>query len=158
MRPVTVDLLHSLEMYPWFEFVGQPVPLAGAAFVKSWTDAISNCTSDRWNEFRLEAKNRLTLQISQRSRERWNHWNRTSDELQPPVVDIVGRKSQSIISENSLPEAFRNSVVWDIALAAAECEFNDLVDSGLPTILLGVYKLGHFPCGLSPNAGELLIF
>lgn len=158
MRSVTVEFLHSLENIPWFDAVGRAVEVEGAVGAKSWAEAISHCTSDAWNDLRLQARNQMTMKIWETSQARWREWNELNREIGPLILDLVSRKSQSVMAENGVRDEFLGSVVHDVALAVMECEYGDLVSPGLPQVILGFYRLGHFPCGVDAATGELIIY
>jgi hypothetical protein len=151
MKPATSQLLQSLETVEWFANVGSPTTGANAAPVRTWDEAVAHCTSHAWHAFRLDAMNDVHSKVWHASRARLDEWNDVNAEMQRRVSELLSRKVDPLIAGWDLPRPaeLRVSVLWDVSMAAMECEYADLLTpGGVFALLVEVYKLGHFPCGV----------
>jgi hypothetical protein len=160
MKPATSELLKSLEDADWFAHVGEPTDdVPGLARVGSWDEALRACTSEAWNDFRLDVQNQITMQIWQASLERWDQWPAVEEVVQRRIWDMVQRKAAHVqVADDEQRMAFYGSIWRDIGLAAIEVEHADLVEPGVAGLLAEVYRLGHFPCGDEEGTGRLVVY
>jgi len=160
MKPATSELLRSLDDAEWFAHVGEPTDgVPGLARVGSWDEALRACTSQAWNDFRLDVQNHTSLQIWEISLERWNQWDAVGDEVGVRIWDMVRRKAAHVpVADDEQRMAFYASISWDLGLAAMEVEHADLVEPGVAGVLAEVYRLGHFPCGDEEGTGRLVVY
>jgi hypothetical protein len=162
MTPATAKLFQSLEAVDWFTSVGLATVDAGlAAPVHSWDEAIAHCTSEAWHGFRLDAMNHLSASVAEASGIQHQRWNDINAEMQAWVSELLARKVDPLIAAWALPSPaeFRVSLLWDVSMAAMECEYADLlVPLGIFGLLTDIYRLGHFPCGIEEATGRLFVY
>lgn len=165
MKPGTAASLSKLESVEWFRAVGQPLdPGPDVATVSSWVKAIGHCASSDWENVQLEAANRHTEILRQRSPARFKEWNATVEQVRPEVVRLVEAKTAGVVAREDMPRHFVASVRWDILHFAMECEYADVLPPAFYASLSYWYFEGRFPCGWEGNLpgeappGHLLIY
>jgi hypothetical protein len=159
MHSTTIAILDQLEKTPWFSRIGTDVG-PSAAVVTSWLEAIEYCGSFEWEAVQLEALNQYRQCLRQRSKERFQLWNDTVDEVKKITRPFVGRKIAAVVHEYNLPEIFSIQVNHDIIGLCMESEYTDVCLPGLFTSIGYWYLNGHFPCGwwgVFPQ-GKLVIY
>lgn len=155
----------ELEGIRWFQSCGQPLPQSlpfPVAQVSGWSQALSLCSDQAWEDVTLEARNRLTEFLHTRHRDAYQQWNHIAaaakSRIDAPVCDLIWRP---FAERQGLGKAFTDAVSWDVLAAVMEHAYRDC--SGRPTFflqLLQVYRTGHFPCGWSGDwpDGMLLVW
>lgn len=159
MHARTSATLEELKRQEWFRSVGV-LDTSTAEVVASWPEAIERCGSPEWQELTLEAANRFTERLFEKSRERFQQWNDTVLAVRPITRALVAEKTRKVIEENDLPVVFLKSVNWDILHLCMEAEYADVHPPGFFASQSYWYANGHFPCGWSgvfPN-GKLIVF
>ena len=59
MQPSTIVALSELTAIDWFSHVGEKIPHERVVGLSSWTAAVAHCSSDEWEQMRLESVNRI---------------------------------------------------------------------------------------------------
>jgi hypothetical protein len=155
--------------YAFFQSVGEPL-VGDVRSVGSWPRASKECSSRKWENCCLMARNALFRGVQTKSWDRAQEWGPLSDELRPLIISSV----DTLLPEAGIPERYRdkvkNQLSWDIMLICFEHEYGDLVKPFFNVPLLDPwYARGHFPCGWDgeefPDAwdgvfrsGRLLVF
>jgi hypothetical protein len=154
----------EMEFVKWFSQCGQPLTLNmpfPVTQVGDWTEAIEQCSDQRWEETTLEARNRLTAFLFTHHRDAYSAWNTITDTVKERVITpLVDRVWQPFAERHRLGKAFVDCVSWDVLAGMMEHEYRCC--SGRPMFflhLLQVYRAGHFPCGWSGEwpAGKLIV-
>jgi hypothetical protein len=146
MIPRATAALRRLEQASWFSRVGiKEGP--GVVVLGSWPEAIEHCDSIEWEDLRLEALNQYREYIVRRSKERWEMWNETVDDVRKITEPFVARKIATIVRAQALPELFRTRVDNDMIGVCMEAEYSDVCPPGFYTYIGDCYFYGHFPCG-----------
>lgn len=159
MHPRTKATLAELTAAAWFRRVGEPVE-GPFVPVKSWDEAIEQCSSLAWENLSLEAANRYREAVLKRSPERYQQWNTIADELRPVVVAFVDRQTRATIEKHGLPKVFKDRVNWDIMHLCMEAEYADVFPPGFFASQAYWYVQGHFPCGWEGKfpVGKLVLY
>lgn len=151
MRSQTMSMLRELEGADWFCNVGRPVegPQGGDVIVaSSWDEAVEQCATNDWANFKLEHANRLTMFLSRHHPGRYNAaWNELAREVKAVSEPLVTRKLDAFVAELGLPKAVDDCVRWDVVSACMELEYADLRPPGFYQSLMSWYLRGRFPCG-----------
>ena len=162
MMPVTLETLERLREPAWFDHVGEPIFDQRVHTLKSWKQAIAECSSARWTNLKLEMANKLTEKLAAQARERFRKWNEVVRELKPITNELVAEKCALVVKENDLPKEFLDSVRWDILSVALEAEYSDIVPVSFYAGNAHWYASGHFPCGWDgiplEKGGHLIVF
>lgn len=114
MRDKTRAILQSIESWPLFEHVGEPIGDPGVVAIGSWSEAVDPRRSYIWECLRLQVKNVTTRTVNARD---W-HWaqglNPLVEEVKQILKPLFGR-IRALGSRLSLPEeAFYHQVAWDL--------------------------------------------
>ena len=141
------EKLNAVFNYPFFRSCGQPLPPT-VTKVPNWEIAVRECTSQKWENCRLMARNALQRLSEERDWNRSNQWNPITDELRPVingfVADLISRNHES----KWITEKLKNDLRWDIMFICLEREYQDVVE---PLFYLPYldpwYSSGHLPCG-----------
>ena len=162
MMPATAATLKQLRESDWFGQVGEPIFDQRVRALKSWKQAIAECTSARWSDLQLEMANRLREKLLSRSKERFRKWNEVVREIRPITNELVAEKCAAVVKANNLPKEFLDSVRWDILSVALEAEYSDIVPVSFYAGNAHWYASGHFPCGWDgiplEKGGHLIVF
>src|SRR5437870_7990214 len=75
--------------------------------VKSWPEAIEQCSSFEWEDLRLEALNQYRECIAERSMERLKLWNEKVREVKKSDGALVDREARADVRESNLPKILR---------------------------------------------------
>lgn len=159
MHPRTIATLEQLEKAQWFSHVGVK-DTESSIVLSSWKEAIEHCSSVEWENLCLEAVNQYRERLLERSKERYNKWNKIVDELKPTTELLVNRKIERVLSEHQLPLVFEQTVQWDILHVCMEAEYADVYPPGYYASQAYWYVKGHFPCGWEGEfpQGKLIIY
>jgi hypothetical protein len=148
MRKETSDVLRSMEDWPWFECVGEPVSDPGVIAVSSWEEAVEPYRSFVWECLRLQVNNVNYSVVLQRDWHQAQRWNPTVVEVKQALKPLLGRV-RALGLRLSLPEkAFYFQVEWDLIGICMETEYAEICPPlfSVP-VLAPWYRGGHFPCG-----------
>jgi len=110
VQPSTIVALSELTAIDWFTHVGEKIPHERVAVLSSWTAAVAHCSSDEWEQMRLESANRMRAAIHRDSEERFRQWKQILDEVKRSTEPLVERKIAAIRQTNNLPIEFENCV------------------------------------------------
>jgi hypothetical protein len=159
MHPRTIATLDELENITWFTRVGVR-DTAAAIVLSSWREAIDHCSSQDWEDLCLEAANQYSERLLERSKEQFQKWNQVAEETGRLIEPLVDRKIAKVVSEESLPNVFRDTVTWTLGHLAIESEFADVYPPGFFASQAYWYVKGHFPCGWQGEFpdGKLIIY
>lgn len=146
MHPRTKATLDELSGAVWFSAVGQSVD-GPSVILKSWDEAIASCSSDEWENLQLEAANRYREAVLSRSRQRYEQWNTSAEEMKKAIVPLVGSKAGPAMEAFGQSRVFRDAVEWDILHLCMESELADVYPPGFFASQAFWYVRGHFPCG-----------
>jgi hypothetical protein len=153
MKTRTKDLLGRLDGSDWFSTVGQPLPepLRGSVIpVSSWVEAVECCSSIEWENFGLEQRNQLTMNLSSHARDRYRKWNDITDSIKKVIEPLVAKKLASVakkIGGATGRKQIQNNVKWDMLGACMELEYSDVREPNFFCGLMELYYAGRFPCG-----------
>ncbi|MEM7347717.1 MAG: hypothetical protein AAF485_26085 [Chloroflexota bacterium] len=159
------DISTRLENIDWFSQCGSSTSLdltPEIMQVKTWIQAVKSSKKRVWENIELEARNQLTLFLSQNHREQYQSWNEILAAHKKTIIEpIIEQRIRPYQVSNNLDESVVHSVRWDILGALME---NSYIDCGHNTFffleLLTVYESGHFPCGWKGewSEGKLIVF
>lgn len=159
MNATTTATLSQLDGVQWFAEVGKPLS-SNIIAIKSWRDAIEQCSSPEWQDVQLEGGNLLREKLFRAAPERLKTWNAIVEDLKQTTIPFVKRKIADVVTAQRFPAHFENSVQWDILHVCCEAEHSDIVPPSFFAGLAYWYMKGHFPCGWEgeiPN-GKLMVF
>jgi hypothetical protein len=133
--------------YPFFRAAGNPLP-PSVSDAKSWTHAVKEYDSRKWENCRLMARNALQRFVEQQNWGRRQDWNPLSDELRPKIVSFI----EELLPKTGLPaevtKKVKDNLSWDIMFICLEQEYSDVVKPFFYIPLLDPwYAAGHCPCG-----------
>lgn len=168
MKPCTEKIFRQLWETVWFSNVGitpkyypnisfseKQVSVPPIELVPSWEKAIKMSQLRKWKELLLEAANQNII-----IRGTIFQWDEIVSEMKENIVPLVVEKTREVVTQQSLPNDFEQSVQWHIEHWFYESECSDIVNPGFFHVLVYWYLQGHFPCGWKGNypEGELIIF
>ena len=147
MKSEVKEKLEKVFEYPFFSAVGEPLP-PSVTSAGSWTHALKECNSSKWENCRLMARNALQRFVEQRNWGRTQDWNPLTNELRPKIASFVDELlSKSPLSPETASK-IRHKLSWDIMMICLEHEYRDTVEPLFYLPLLDPwYASGHFPCG-----------
>jgi hypothetical protein len=165
--PIAINplMLEHIEKIDWFARCGSlftlelSIPYSQVPDLKT---AIRKCSSQRWENATLEARNLLTEYLFLHAKKEFNAcWNilakSTSDFQDAQIVPQL-----QAAFDGKLPKKCLDSVLWDIHSAIMEDAYSCLNHPfRFFAELLRVYEEGHFPCGWTGGEypkGTLLIY
>lgn len=148
MNPNLELKLKSIYAYPFFEAIGRPLPESVLA-ANGWGIAAKKCSSRKWSNCCLIARNTLFDILQRRSWERGvKDLEALSHELGPLINSFVDRLLSKTTLPQSLFEEVKPRVAWDIYFICIEHEYRDLAEPLFYVPCLDPwYAAGHFPCG-----------
>ncbi len=160
MQPSTIVALDELTAIEWFAHVGEKVPHERIVVLSSWKAAVAHCSSDEWEQMRLDSVNRTRATIHRASETRFHEWKQVMDEVKRATVPLVERKVAAVRQANRLPLEFENCVQWDILHYCMEHEYCDILPPGTYRGLAYWYLKGRFPCGWDgqPPDGRMIVY
>ena len=160
LQPSTILALDELTPIDWFTHVGEKIPHERVIVLSSWTAAVAHCSSDEWEELRLESANRMRAAIHRESEQRFHQWKQILDEVKRATEPLVERKVAPVRAANHLPLEFENCVQWDILHYCMEHEYCDMLPPGTYRGLAYWYLRGRFPCGWdgTPPDGRMIVY
>ena len=148
MREVTRAILRTMETWPWFEHVGEPISDPTVIAVNSWDEAVESRRSYVWECLRLQVNNKSHNAVNARDWHRTQSWNEVVGEINQVLKPLFGR-IRTLGAQLSLPEMrFYHQVTWDLLAIGITTEYADVYPPlfSVP-VLLPWYQAGHFPCG-----------
>ena len=105
--------------------------------------AASAFLSREWTDFRHEVGNLLGEAVQRVSSKRYNsEWNKVVHKVSSQVREISREKARSFPGDSA-----EDDIAWDLLGACCEIHFNDIVPSGLFTLMSGCYLQGFLPFG-----------
>jgi hypothetical protein len=155
----------DLESINWFASCGQPISSTvpfPVTIVDSWTVAIELCSKQSWEDFTLEAQNRLTEFLHNYHRSAYQSWNTIVITAKERIVNpLTNRIWRPFSEEHGFGKVMVDCVSWDVLGAIMEHEYRYCSDR--PEFfkhLLQIYRAGHFPCGWNGDwpTGDLLVW
>ncbi len=160
-----LPVLRRIERIDWFAECGAEVKGLDIAFdtVRTWKQAERSCKKRSWDNAQIEYRNQLTEYLFDNCRARLNaEWNPAVREAKAFLSESVTPKLTALQASIGFPQAVIDGVHWDAVAAIMEAyyEFSGH-DAWFATKLLGIYELGHFPCGWTCGVwpvGRLVIF
>jgi len=160
VQPSTTVALYELTGMEWFAHVGEKVPSERVVVLSSWKAAIAHCSSDEWEQMRLDSANRMRAAIHRISEERFKQWKQITDEVKRSTEPLVERKIAGVRELHRLPLEFENCVQWDILHYCMEHEYCDMLPAGTYRGLAYWYMRGRFPCGWDgqPPNGRMIVY
>ncbi len=164
LRDPTLELITRIKAAPLFSRVGEPMDDPSIVRVDSWRRAARVTLTRTWYNVRIEARNRITEQLSDYHRKRYQRWNeivREVDRLLMPTVDAALERIKPLLSLK--PRAwseFSDSIRVDFRGACSETDYSDVVPSDFLQEVANWYVRGHFPCGWegTEESGRLIVF
>ena len=143
----TQALLDELSRFPWFEHVGEPEE-ANVVWVRSWSEAVNACKSQKWESVQLQVRNHLSYVVNTKNYDRFLQWNKLTVEMNERIDAVIMNPVKQVTRRFGLAERFAECVAWDITVSCQEVEFSDVC----PPIfflnnVLPWYRRGHIPCG-----------
>ena len=153
MKSRTSELLSKLERIDWFSRCEEPLEaIAEVQALTEWPQAIEVCFSQQSEDARLEAQNRLSVQLDARHRAAYQTWNPKVRELKPLIASLVRAKATTPVVQARIPEGMDEelcSVIrWDLLGLCMAHEYEDLVGVGkYHELIERFYLAGRFPCG-----------
>jgi len=160
MHPRTIATLAELENACWFSNVGIK-DTSAAIVLSSWGEAIAHCVSNHWQDLIFEAANQYCERLAERSKDRFNNWNKIVGEVKNVTVSFVRRKIETLVQLQNLPPEFERTLQWDILHLCMEAEYSEVYPPGFFASHAYWYVKGHFPCGWQggrfPN-GTLIVY
>lgn len=139
--------LDAILNYPFFQQCGTDLP-NNVTRVRNWEDAVRECTSQKWENCRLMARNVLQHFTEGRAWERSQEWNDIVKELRPLIDSFVTGLLSKTSGPKELLGKLRSDIRWDILFICLEHEYIDVVQ---PVFYLPYidrwYAAGHLPCG-----------
>lgn len=151
----TIATLDKLEAVTWFEKVGVK-EFVNVLHVGSWQEAMRAAASPNWEDLTLEMANQLREKILKVDKKRFEEWNEAVTTIKKFSNALVFDKTFAVLAEFSLGNPFLHSVQWDILHLCMEAEFGDIVEPGFYHAIAFYYLKGHFPCGVSGDAPDLI--
>lgn len=161
MKPVQ-EIYERIAKIDWFSNCGKEINDIGISYepMKDWKTAVQKCKSNVWESVQLEARNILTVALSNNWPNEDRLWNEITDQakelLNIGVIPVI----TEFVNHRQLDIAVLHSVRWDTLAAMMEHAYSPYVKPGFYTELLKVYEVGHFPCGWKGKwpDGTLLIY
>lgn len=146
------DMVARVRAIDWFVHCGESRDFdltMPVDHVKTWSHAIQSLKSRARQDATLQARNQLTVYLSQNHRERYREWNRITDTIKQDVVAPLKENIwEPFRQSHGLDIVFLHSVEWMILAVLME---NAYVDCKHACFffheLLMVYEAGHLPCG-----------
>ncbi|RUT70567.1 hypothetical protein D0817_08815 [Flavobacterium cupreum] len=118
-------------------------------FLTSLDEMQENISSQNWEDFTLEAKNRLTVFLHRNNQNDYQDWNKIAEIVKKnlkPTEEIA----EKFIEKNKLNKSIVDDVLWNIHGAAMENHYFSM-NKKIPVFfkyLLEIYSAGNIPCGL----------
>ncbi|MGB7160272.1 MAG: hypothetical protein WBD40_19550 [Tepidisphaeraceae bacterium] len=164
LREPTLQLIERIKGTELFINVGKPISDSTVDRVDFWRLAAKFSLTRIWYNVRLEARNRITSELSLRHSRRYQRWNDIvdeTDELLLPTINAALERIQPAVKLK--PRAwseFSDSVRVDFRGACHEADYSDVVPSDFYQNLMAWYMRGHFPCGWdgTMESGRLIVF
>jgi hypothetical protein len=147
MKPAIRAKLDEIFSYPFFQSCGHPLPNTVTA-AANWEAAINECTSIKWENCRLMARNALARVIEERAWSRAQEWNAMFEEIRPLRDTFVYTLVRRQPIPGGLAATIQTDLLWDIMGISLEHECRDIVEPFfyLPHVEPW-YAAGHLPCG-----------
>jgi len=154
------SFLERVNSISWFSNCGNkfyidnfPIKLS---FVGSIDEMMKNISSHEWENFTLEARNRLTAFLHKNNCEDYaRKWNRIVDTQKNNLVTIENT-AKKFANEKKLEKVFVSDVNWNVLGAAMESYYIK-INENIPVFfkyLLEVYERGNIPCGWAGKEPE----
>lgn len=128
-------------------------------FVNSWNEVEKSC-NDRWDNIKLEARNKITSYLHENWREQYREWNTVTLEAKYFLKEDVLLRVFQFIKDKDLDENVYESIEWDLLSVMMEYYYRPYTGYGFYTELLKIYENGHIPCGWKGKwpEGKMLIY
>lgn len=138
----------------WFSNCGNEFSIADfpikIKFVDSLDKMMTNLSSVTWENFTLEARNRLTEFLQKRERGSYSgHWNKITD-TNKSKLKVVEKIAREYADKNKLDKVFVDDINWNVLGASMEDHYYS-INSGIPIFfkyLMEIYSQGNVPCGV----------
>ncbi|SFE54707.1 hypothetical protein SAMN04487969_103327 [Paenibacillus algorifonticola] len=162
MKTVTEFYNEQIAEIAWFSKCGEETDLTlhyDFSFVNNWKEAEKSLNS-RWDNFKLEIRNGLTVSLHKEYLEAYRQWNSITIEAKKLLKNGALNDISLFAKNNNLNESVYESVEWDLLTAMMEYAYSPYIEPGFYTELLKVYQSGHIPCGWKGKwpEGQLLVF
>lgn len=146
--PTAQAFLEALAQAPLFASVGQRLPARWKAVaITSWKDALDGKRNQHKANQHLEARNDLTVFLSNHRPADDQRWNEITSKWSPLVKAIVTPVCEDLVRREGLDRSPLNAIQWDCLAACMEYEYAHLRKPAFYHRLAGFYLAGHFPCG-----------
>lgn len=142
------ERLRELRDVKWFSAVGAPVANSPSIrLVSSWDEAFTWCADSVSWWCNVEGKKVLYETLATTHYSRFIQWNNIATATLPKVIELV----QSVILPSRptlvFPEQAQGWIQSQILSGLMELAYRDCFEVKLFTYQLGLYSVGHFPCG-----------
>ena len=164
MPSIQDSYLDEIRSFPWLAKIGE-TPQADLPFsahpASDLAAGIESLCALEWENFTLEARNRLTDDLRQRARQRYNQWNEVTQEAKAKLVTPLAEKVwRPKVSDLGVSGLVVDDLQWNVLAAVMEHAYRE--ESRIEPFfkrLLVVYQNGHLPCGWEGGwpAGRLII-
>jgi hypothetical protein len=146
--PTAQAFVDALAKAPLFAHVGEPRPPRWKAVaITSWKDALNGRRNQHKDNQHLEARNALTMFLSDHRPGDDRRWNDITSKWKPVVAAIVTPVCEELVRRERLPRSPLDDIRWDCLAACMEYEYADVRKPAFYHRLAGFYLAGHFPCG-----------
>lgn len=145
------QVVDTLKNAPLFTRCGQVDSLPVAfpyEFLTSVQKVNESLLAPDWENFTLEARNRLTTYLSKRKPREYNSWNEVTERYKRDLTTFDALV-QELIGRQHIDPVFKHDFDWIVLAMCMEGHYYQ-VDAHLPVLfqqLLPVYEMGHIPCG-----------
>jgi hypothetical protein len=113
----------------------------------NWSIATKYFTSTKWEDTTLQARNAITVHLSNRHQNDYQHWNKLTVQARDQIVKDIMPNILLFQQQSGLPPEFSKCVRWDLLAAVMESTYKRCNPPVFFSKLLTVYESGHFPCG-----------
>ena len=112
-----------------------------------------------WENAMLEARNSITVFLSEHHKARYQDWNQHAALIKESLRDGAWKRMRTELQRRGL-EALASSVEWNTLHAAMLDFYADLDPPRFFADMLGIYEAGHLPCGWVGEwpEGQLVIY
>ncbi|MCM0665516.1 hypothetical protein [Flavobacterium tyrosinilyticum] len=143
----------------WFSNCGKEFSISDfpfkIQFLSSLDEMQKNISSQKWEDFTLEATNRLTVYLHKNNRNNYLDWNRIT-EIKKSNLKHVETTAKKFAEKHNLDKNIVDDVLWNVLGAAME-DYYISINKRIPIFfkhLLEIYSRGNIPCGVIGNIKE----
>ena len=129
-------------------------------WIPDWSIAVKQLATHNWEDTTLQARNALTMHLSKKYQNEYQHWNKLTKQARDHIVKNIMPTVTEFQQELKLPSVFCDRVRWDLLATVMEASYKSCAPPVFFANLFKVYSVGRYPCGWKgewPNGSLMVI-